>query len=352
MRKLILVFLAVWLLLGVPLCAAPGSNLLRVHFVDVGQGDAIWIQGPAGEGSDSDVNIIIDGGPHRGTDNRLLTYLAKYGVPPDSVIDYLILTHPHEDHYPGLIDILDKYQVKTIIDSGFPKTGPKFRKFLDAAQNEKFNGKAAEFVQLRKQPGFQMKLDGELHAKIVTADSAGATGLGSDNTRENNASIVVRLAYRNISFLFMGDAEGKDREETPDKSHFAEPIVLAKLNPDLHATVLKAAHHGSETGSTTKLIHDVSPEVVVIMSGRKKFRTRFLPDDSVIKRFQTELPGVVVMRTDQDDEKQGLTTTNDFDGDDILAFTDGDSLEVHQARLSGNKRKWVKIKTISHGEER
>src|SRR4051812_22268276 len=92
---------------------AANNDLLQIHFIDVGQGDAIWIQGPLGQCSENGLNIIIDGGPNSGKQNRLITYLETYKFTKDSIVDYGIITHPHDDHYPGMTDVLKNYQVKT-----------------------------------------------------------------------------------------------------------------------------------------------------------------------------------------------------------------------------------------------
>jgi competence protein ComEC len=336
------------------LSAAPGDDLLRVHFIDVGQGDAIWIQGPKGAGSAAGLNIMIDGGPDRKEKNRILTYLNKYGLGAGAQIDYLVSTHPHDDHYPGLIDVLDRYLVKTIVDPGFPKEGPKYAEFVATAEKEVGAAKD-QFVKLRQTPAFRFPSFGaDLRLRILHADITDLTDAGSkQNTKENNASIVLRLEYKSFSFLLMGDAEGKERQEPAETTRFVEGLLVKQSPQDLRATVLKAAHHGSETGSTLSFIRAVQPEIVVIMSGRKSFKGTFLPDASVIQRYRSERPGITVVRTDQSDAQEGLTTTNDADGDDILIFTDGDSLQVSQSRKSGAKRRWVKIKTLqwSNDEE-
>jgi competence protein ComEC len=323
-----------------------GGQLLQVHYVDVGQGDAIWIQGPPGECTDKGLNIIIDGGPDTGKGNRLITYLETYKFVKDSIIDYAIITHPHDDHYPGMTDILKNYQVKTIIDSGFPATGPKFQKFLDLAKAEMVGTAHGTLVEMRKQPNFQFPDCTDLHVSVLFGDTD-QQGLGSGNSRVNNASTVVRVEYKSFSFLFVGDLEGKDRKDPPDKLSMGEKALLGKVPADkLRATVLKVGHHGSETSSTLALIRAVQPDVVVIQSGRKAFSGTFLPDQSTIDRYKKERPGVTIVRTDEGDEAQGLDTTNDADGDDIAILTDGDSLRVRQAKLVQGKRKWVTVKTL------
>ena len=346
MRKLRLLLVIAWFIPSAQLPAGQNNELLQVHFVDVGQGDAIWIQGPAGECTDNGLNIIIDGGPHTGKSNRLITYLETYKFVKDSLVDYAIVTHPHDDHYPGMADVLQNYRVKTIVDSGFPDVGVKFQKFLTLVKAEKVGNVKSTFVELRKQPKFQFADCGDLHMSILFSDTD-QTGLGSGNSRTNNASTVVRFEYKKFVFLFRGDLEGKDRKDPADKLSLGEKALLSKAPAEkLRATVLKVGHHGSETSSTLSLIRAVQPEVVVIQSGRKAFSGTFLPDQGVLDRYKKELPGSVIVRTDEGDEAQGLDTTNDADGDDIAILTDGDSLRVRQARISGGKRRWVTVKTI------
>jgi beta-lactamase superfamily II metal-dependent hydrolase len=344
-RHTIAVFLS--LALRVPALGDGAANMLNVHFVDVGQGDAIWIQGPVTGTASPRLNIIIDGGPDRGENNRLITYLEKFGLARGSVIDCVIATHPHEDHYPGLLDVFERYDVRMVIDSGFPKEGPKFAAFAAAARKE-VAARRGGFVEMRKVK--DLKLDwGELEARILHADSADLANMGSSSTRENNASTVVRLAFGKFSFLFMGDAEGKEREDDPATPRFVEALLLSKLRAagDLHANVLKVAHHGSETSSTLPFIRAVAPDVVVIMSGRRAFRGTFLPDRSVIDRYVKARPGIVVLRTDDNDEAEQHDTMTDADGDDVRITTDGDSMRVYKTAGPVRRRRWVLVRKFS-----
>ena len=345
----------------VALCASAagaqqtGAEYLRVSFVDVGQGDAIWIQGPQQDDGKPGGTMVIDGGPNRGDKNRLIKYLQKpkYGVPAGAAIDCVIATHPHDDHYPGLMDVLEKFQVRQIIDTGFPKEGEKFAAFRKGAMAERADGRKSRFVEMRTQTSFQPKC-GNLAPRILQSDRANAAAMGSDNTRENNASTVVQLKFGGFTFLFMGDGEGKDRGDPPDTPKYVERVLLdeERQHPGtLHANVLKVAHHGSETSSTLPFIRAVKPDILVIMSGRKDFGTSsksvFLPDKSVIARYQKENPKVVVLRTDEGDERAGLDTTDDADGDDIYMYTDGSSLRAYAAVGPSNPRLWKLMKKLS-----
>jgi competence protein ComEC len=324
-----------------------GDEYLRVSFIDVGQGDAIWIQTPAQADGTPGKNILIDGGPDRGAKNRVLQYLRTYGLAPGSVIDCIVVTHPHTDHYPGLLDVLAQYEVKTIIDSGFPKEGPRFAAFVSAAQQETIKGKPSAFIKLRDQPATTLAW-GDVTATILYADSD-REDMGRENTRENNASIVIKISYGDFSFLFMGDAEGEARGADGTTARFVEQALLTKYKtqPDvLQATVLKAGHHGSETGSTEPFLRAVSPDVIVIMSGRKAFSGTYLPDASVLKRYERVLPKATIIRTDQDDARERRDTTTDADGDDIYLYTDGETLLVYQAQGPDGRRRWKKVQTL------
>jgi competence protein ComEC len=160
-------------------------------------------------------------------------------------------------------------------------------------------------------------------------------GLGAGNTLENNASIVLRLVYGGHSFLFMGDAEGKDRDDTADRPRYVEKILLETVPPDrLKSTVLKLGHHGSETSSTLPFLRAVDPEIVLVSSGRKRFGRTFIPDASTLARYCAYNPSVRIYRTDQDDAAEGRDTRNDADGDHVVLRSNGTVLQV-KARSGG-----------------
>lgn len=332
-------------LLGPSLVEGQWENVLRVSFIDVGQGDAILIQGPNDPDGSPGRVVLIDGGPDTGDQNRVPLYLTRYGLPPGSVIDYVVATHPHTDHYKGLLDILDEYEVRVILDSGFPKGG-QYNEFVRKAQAETIKGLPSTYVNLRTNPRPTLDWGDEVGIEILWRD--GATGLGSQNTRENNASTVIRMAYGAFAFLFMGDAEGKDRGQDETVTRYVERRLI-DTHPleKLRATVLKAGDHGSETGSTLEFIQAVRPEVVVIMSGRQPFSGTFLPDETVIQRYEDTITGVEILRTDFLDEREGLDRNNDDDGDDVFMFTDGRFLRVMQARVDHQgERRWATVKVL------
>ncbi|MEX2177781.1 MAG: MBL fold metallo-hydrolase [Gemmatimonadaceae bacterium] len=313
---------------------------LEVHFVDVGQGDAIWIRtfddGIAGNRRYDGRNIVIDGGPD-GSDgsNAFLRYLYAHAH-QGAVIDAMILSHPHDDHYPGAIGLLRHFDVMSFYDGGFPKTGVKYANFRSVVDGKRVGGQP-----IRQYAGMQNfatpNWGSELRAEFLYAwPGAGQdTALGSASTLENNASVVLKLTYGDHSFLFMGDAEGKGRNDPADEPRYVERRLLA--NPGaaaLRSTVLKVAHHGSETSSTLPFIRAVDPRYVVVMSGRRSYGGTYLPDASTLGRYCAHNPETRILRTDQDDEQEGRTASTDADGDHIVIRTNGKAMLV-QAYSAG-----------------
>lgn len=312
----------------------PPNAWLEVHFVDVGQGDGIWIRtfddGVAGNGVFEGRNIVIDGGPDPSQgEESMRTYLETRGH-HGSLIDALIVTHPHDDHYPGAARIVRHFDVLSYYDPGYPKGGVEYPAFLNEVRAETTEGRPIE-LHIGK-TNFGVPAWGkEVKAEFLYAYPGTSDGLGGSkvNTVENNASIVLRLTYGAHSFLFMGDAEGKDREDAPDEPKYVEKILLASQPAEsLHATVLKLAHHGSETSSTLPFMQAVNPQIIVASSGRRKYGQVFLPDASVLVRYCQLNPTVQVYRTDRDDAAKGRTAKNDADGDHVVIRTNGRDIEV------------------------
>jgi competence protein ComEC len=313
---------------------------LEINVVDVGQGDGIWIHtfddNIPGNGRYEGYNIIVDGGPNRGLpDNQLLRYVLKQAH-TRAPIDALIITHPHIDHYPGALGILDSFEVKELYDSGYPKKGSRWKSFL--ARVKKETQDSQPIVQHIGRDSFGTPDWGsELRVRFLYAYTGRKEGFGTeDQTWENNASIVFRIDYGSQSILFMGDAEGKKRNGPADVPLYAERFLLDSLGPGaLRATVLKVAHHGSRTSSTLPFIAAVDPDYVVVSSGRGAYSGVFLPDTSTLHRFCTHNPATLIYRTDQDDEAEGRSETTDADGDNIVISMNGKETRI-QAYSAGN----------------
>jgi beta-lactamase superfamily II metal-dependent hydrolase len=185
---------------------------LEVHFVDVGQGDAIWIVTPDDEiddnGTFEGLNIVIDGGPYSADDsNPLLPYLESKGH-HGAVIDALIVTHPHTDHYRGAETLVRHFVIDHYYDPGFPATQVGYNAFIDSLTSTDTN---VNNSHIGLNNFGTLNWGSELNAEILYSWPGVNTGLGSRSTRDNNTSIVLKLSYGSQTFLFMGDAEGKTR---------------------------------------------------------------------------------------------------------------------------------------------
>jgi competence protein ComEC len=235
---------------------------LELFFLDVGQGDGELIKSPGGQ------NILIDGGPDKIIMSRLAEALPAY----DRTIDLMILTHPHDDHVAGLIEVVKNYQVKKILYTGVAHTSPNYISWLEEVKNKKIPLIIIERAQ-------EIRLDNETVLKILYPRK---NLMGRDVKFLNNSSIVARLKYKNFTALFMGDAENPVEDEMIDSFE------------NIGARVIKIGHHGSDTSSSDKFIRAVSPEAAIISAGANN---QFgLPSPRTIKRLERE--NIKIFRTD------------------------------------------------------
>lgn len=237
------------------------QNKLQVYFLDVGQGDAIFIKTPDKH------KIIIDGGP----DNRVLAELGKHLPFYNQKIDLVILTHPDADHLTGLVEVLKRYPVKKILTSGIACNNP-----LCGAWSEVIKEKGVETQIAQAGQIFDF---GETRLEILHP----LINLNQQIVEEtNDTSIVTKLVYHDNSFLLTGDA-----------TVAAEAALLA-AEADLRTEVLKVSHHGSDTASSEEFLSAVQPRWAVISVGKNKFG---LPSRRILYRLGRV--GVAILRTDE-----------------------------------------------------
>jgi beta-lactamase superfamily II metal-dependent hydrolase len=205
----------------------PIPSELVVRFLDVGQGDAQLLQLPGGE------RILIDAGDRGAPTDELLD---RYGV---EELDLVIATHPHSDHIGDMREVMGRFEVKEFWDSGFPHSTKTYTDMLEEIRLRGIKFATPRRGDLRK---FGEVLVEVLHPAPVLPDD-----------EPNNASLVVRIEYRNTRLLFTGDAEKKSWQQ-----------MISSDRTKLRAELLKAAHHGSSDGTTPAVLEAVSPSVFVV----------------------------------------------------------------------------------------
>jgi len=209
---------------------------LHVSILDVGQGDAILIQTPDHQ------KILIDGGPGVQTTVNYLGRLLPFW---DRTVDLVVLSQPQTDHLTGLLPVLDRYQVKKVVEPGLVYSSAGYRQWQDAVRDkgiERIIARAGQFFDLGRGIRLDILHPGE---KLLA---------GTDDDVNNNA-LVMRLSWRKVSFLLTGDI-----------AYEAELGLLTNRAP-LKSSVLKVAHHGSRTSTSARFLNAVSPEAAVISAG-------------------------------------------------------------------------------------
>jgi len=257
------------------------SANLSVHFIDVGQGDAILLQHEKGD------TVLIDGGDRfSSVKEKMISYLTEAGV---ERIDAIIATHPHADHIGGLPAVIENFPVDVIYDSGRVHTSKTYENYLMLIDE-----KDIPFKTPRR--GDQIELENLIFDIIHPTDDVEMYSL-------NDASITAHLKYGDISFIFTGDIEKQAEKE----------IVESGL--DIKSTVLKVAHHGSISSTNDYFLEAVNPEVAVIQVGEDN-------------RYNHPAPEVINLLKENDIE----IYRNDLDGD-IVIYTDGETYTVEKSRL-------------------
>ena len=209
---------------------------LHVAFVDVGQGDAVFISTPGGK------QVLVDGGPEP-TD--VVHFLGQKMPFWDRTIDLVVLTHAHSDHVNGLIEVLRRYDVQNILEREVQYDSPPYQAWRQAVAEE-----GAEVIQARS--GQVIALEGGAFVQVV---SPGERLLGGTSSDVDNASVVLKLVYGNVSFLLTGDMFGETER------------VLVAQNAPIDSDVLKVGHHGSRSSSSAAFLDMVSPAAAAISAG-------------------------------------------------------------------------------------
>lgn len=210
------------------------NGILTVAFLDIGQGDAIFIEAPNGN------QILIDGGPGKSVLRELAQVVPFY----DRSIDVVLATHADQDHVGGLPDVLEKYKINIFMETGV--SGPssayeELEKIIDVQSIKK--------ILVRKGMVVDLGAGATLQILFPDRDPSGM--------ETNTSSIVVRLVYGENEFLLTGDSP-----------QAIEKYLISAEGALLQSDVLKAGHHGSKTSSSAEFVSAVSPEYAVISAGK------------------------------------------------------------------------------------
>lgn len=210
------------------------AGFLTVAFLDVGQGDSIYIEAPNGN------QVLIDGGPGASTLRALGHVMPFY----DRSLDLVIATHPDQDHVGGLPAVLERMHVSNVITSENTADTGAYGAFEKAIRAQNIHR-----VLARRRE--RVVLDNGVILEILFPDRSTA---GWDT---NTGSIVARLTYGDESFLFTGDSPSS-----------IEHYLVGKDGASLKTTVLKLGHHGSRTSSSPEYLSAVDPEYAIISAGK------------------------------------------------------------------------------------
>ncbi|NLT95249.1 MAG: MBL fold metallo-hydrolase [Clostridia bacterium] len=243
----------------------PDRGNLEVHYLDVGQGDSILIKLPNGK------NILIDAGTN-GAAQTVSGYLGSLGI---NKLDYVIGTHPHEDHIGGMDVIIKEFAIGDVY---LPKVGHTSKSFEDLLTAIKEKGLKIKEAK----SGISLDLGNEVMGIFLAPN-------GSEYENLNDYSAVLKLTYGETEFIFTGDAQGKSEEEM---------LLMAPV--PLTADVLKVGHHGSFTSTGQLFLDKVSPKYAVISAGRnneyghphREILERL--EKNNIKVFRTDLEGTII----------------------------------------------------------
>lgn len=228
---------------------------MRVHYIDVGQGDAIFIELPNSQ------TILIDAGESSKGQN-VINYIKSLGF---SKIDYLFGTHPHTDHIGGLSQVINAFDIGKIYMPKAVSTSKTYENLLNtiATKGLKINNAKA---------GINVIRENNITADIIAPNNDSYSSL-------NNYSIILKIKFKDKSFIFTGDAETLSENE---------------IKTDVSADVIKIGHHGSDTSSGQSFVNKVKAKYAIVSVGSNNRYDH--PIQSIIDRWQNS--GAKIYRTD------------------------------------------------------
>ena len=245
------------------------NNNMIIHYIDVWQGDAILIQV-------NNKNLLIDSGPSSSR-KTLLNYFNKIKV---KKFDYIIATHPHEDHIGNMDTIIKRFNVKNFYAPKVTNTSITFENMIGSLVDKNLK------IRILKKGVKDIDLGNNTSIHIFSPEE----NMDSDNL--NDYSPIIKIKFLNTSFLFTGDAESTTEQQ-----------VLLE-NSDIKCDILKIAHHGSSTSTSSNFLASANPSVAIISVGKNN--TYGHPSSEIlsilnlmnITTIRTDLTGTIVVTSD------------------------------------------------------
>ena len=284
MRAAALFVMSLFLCSCAPINSSQSSNdiqrdadLMCVHYIDVGQGDSTFIELPNKQ------TMLIDSGNPKDA-GMISEYIRNLGY---SKLNYVVATHPHSDHIGGMADIISEFETDTVYLPDVSHTSTVFENMVDAIYEKNINTERAK-------SGVTVLDENNLKIEMLAPVNDTYSDL-------NEYSAVVKIIYKETSFLFMGDS-----------GHLSEREII-NSGADVSANVLKCGHHGSSTSSDSAFAHKVSPDYAIISCGANNSYGH--PHDETIELFQSM--NAKIYRTDTEGT--------------IVAISDGKNISVEKA---------------------
>jgi competence protein ComEC len=282
-RWLIVPLLLLAMLVSFTAATMPDDEL-HVSFLNVSEGDAVLIR-------QGNRQILVDGGP---SPRAIMQELSRQMPFWDRTVDLVVLTHPHQDHLAGLLEVIRRYQVGQVLYLPVDYASPVYDEWLRLISEKGIKSVTAT-------TGIQIDFGNSVSLKVLSPPEARFRGTESDI---DNNSVVLRLEAGAVSFLLTGDIMSNTEWE------------LTRNRAEIESAVIKIAHHGSNTSTTNEFLSVVNPRVAVISCGADN---RFgHPDVGILNRLIERVGAGNVYRTD----RQG---TIDF-------VTDGKRLWVEEIK--------------------
>jgi len=218
------------------------TSELTVTFLDVGQGDSIFIESPSG------VQVLVDGGP---SGPLVLRRLGRVMPFYDRSIDMVVATHPDTDHIGGLVSVLKRYNIERILRPGVGHSAPAVDSLLLEIAKEKSAGATETLARRGQVYDLGLGEAGRVELHILYPDRE------VSNVETNTASIVARLTYGDTSVMLTGDSPKA-----------IEKYLVSLDAKGLQSDILKLGHHGSKTSSATSFLGFVQPQWAVVSAGK------------------------------------------------------------------------------------